>query len=107
MATIETLSDASLATRLSSESAPILVLFSARWCGPCKPMKPALEEIAAGLSERLVLASIDIDESPESAVKYGIRGVPTMLLFRAGEVVSRKVGAGGREALKTWVCTNV
>lgn len=82
---------------------PVLVDFWAEWCGPCKMIGPALEEISEELGEKVTIAKINIDENPEAPGKYGVRGIPTMLLFKNGEVSATKVGAAPKSALKGWL----
>ena len=72
---------------------PVLVDFAATWCGPCKMIAPLVEQLADEYDGRATIAKVDIDESPGTAAKYGIRGVPTLLVFKGGEVVGQQVGA--------------
>ncbi|MBW4329446.1 thioredoxin TrxA [Stakelama sp. CBK3Z-3] len=82
---------------------PVLVDFWAEWCGPCKMIGPALEEIAGELADQVTIAKINIDENPEAPGKYGVRGIPTMILFKDGQVSSTKVGAAPKSQLKSWL----
>ncbi|WP_336970958.1 thioredoxin TrxA [Sphingobium aromaticiconvertens] len=82
---------------------PVLVDFWAEWCGPCKMIGPALEEISEELTEKVTIVKVNIDENPEAPGKYGVRGIPTMLLFKNGEVSATKVGAAPKSALKGWL----
>ena len=82
---------------------PVLVDFCAEWCGPCKQIAPALDEIGEELSDQMVLAKVNIDENPETPSKYGVRGIPTLMLFKGGEVAATKVGALPKSQLKEWV----
>lgn len=82
---------------------PVLVDFWAEWCGPCKMIGPALEEIAEELGDKVTIAKINIDENPDAPGKYGVRGIPTMILFKNGEVSATKVGAAPKSALKGWI----
>ncbi len=82
---------------------PVLVDFWAEWCGPCKMIGPALEEISDELGDKVTIAKINIDENPDAPGKYGVRGIPTMILFKNGEVAATKVGAAPKSALKGWI----
>lgn len=98
-----TVTDASFATDVLQSDTPVLVDFWAEWCGPCRMIAPALEEISDELAGRLRVAKINIDEEPETAMKFGIRSIPTMMLFKGGEVVATKLGAEPKSALKRWI----
>ena len=82
---------------------PVLVDFWAEWCGPCKQIAPSLDEISEELGGKMSLAKVNIDENPETPSKYGVRGIPTLMLFKDGEVASTKVGALPKSKLKEWV----
>ena len=82
---------------------PVLVDFWAEWCGPCKQIAPSLDEISEELEGKVSLAKVNIDENPETPSKYGVRGIPTLMLFKDGEVASTKVGALPKSKLKEWV----
>ena len=84
-----------------------LVDFWAEWCGPCKMIGPALEEISEEMKDDVRITKLNIDENPATPQKYGVRGIPTLLLFRNGEVVAEKVGALPKAQLKEWISSNI
>ncbi|MCZ4281380.1 thioredoxin TrxA [Kiloniella laminariae] len=97
------ISDASFETDVLKASVPVLVDFWAEWCGPCKMIAPALEELSAELGGKVAIAKLNIDENPMTPQKYGVRGIPTLLLFKDGEVAATKVGAIAKGQLKEWI----
>ena len=100
---IATLSDASFDEHVKSSDVPVLVDFWAEWCGPCKMIAPFLEDLAADKAGKLTVAKVNIDENPQAPTKYGVRGIPTMILFKAGQVAATKVGALPKTKLYEWV----
>jgi thioredoxin 1 len=82
---------------------PVLVDFFAEWCGPCKQMAPALDELAEEMADQVTIVKIDAEESPDAPTKYGIRGFPTLLIFKNGEVAASKMGAMRKSELKQWI----
>ncbi len=82
---------------------PVLVDFWAEWCGPCKMIAPFLEDLAADKAGKLSIAKVNIDENPQSPMKYGIRSIPTMILFKAGQVAATKIGALPKSKLYEWI----
>jgi len=82
---------------------PVVVDFWAEWCGPCKMIAPALEEIATELGGKVKIAKLNIDENPELAARYGVRSIPTLIMFKGGEVADMKVGAAPKTALSSWI----
>lgn len=91
--------DSSFESEVLSASGPVLVDFWAEWCGPCKAIAPALEELADEMSGRVTIAKINIDENPQTPTKYNVRGIPTLILFKNGEQVERLLGAMPKQAI--------
>lgn len=96
-------SDADFEAKVLKGEGDILVDFWATWCGPCKMIAPALEEIADEMAGKITIAKVDIDENPMTPGKYGVRGVPTLMLFRNGEVVGSLVGARPKSDIARWI----
>jgi thioredoxin 1 len=82
---------------------PVLVDFWAEWCGPCRMIAPALEEIASELGNKVTIAKLNIDDNPDAPARYGVRGIPTMILFRNGAPQATKVGAAPKTQIKVWL----
>ena len=82
---------------------PVVVDFWAEWCGPCKMIAPALEEIAKELGGKVKIAKLNIDENPELAAQFGVRSIPTLMIFKGGEMADMKVGAAPKTALSHWI----
>lgn len=89
--------DSSFETDVLSSNLPVLVDFWAEWCGPCKALGPKLEEISSELGEKLKVVKLNIDENPDAPSKYGVRGIPTMILFKSGKEVDSIVGNHSKE----------
>ncbi len=102
MATV-TIDKNNFQTDVLQAAEPVVVDFWAEWCGPCKMIAPALEEIAPELEGRVKIAKINIDENPELAAQFGVRSIPTLMIFKGGEVADMKVGAAPKTALSAWI----
>ncbi|UVO53549.1 thioredoxin TrxA [Sphingomonas sp. SUN039] len=102
MATLK-ITDDSFATDVIAAGGPVLVDFWAEWCGPCKMIGPSLEELSDELGEQVTIAKLNIDENPDAPGKYGVRGIPTMILFKNGQPAATKVGAAPKGQLKAWL----
>ena len=103
MSTPTEISDASFDADVLKSSQPVLVDFWAEWCGPCKQIAPALEQISDELSGKVTIAKLNIEESPTTPSRYGVRGIPTMMLFKGGQMASMKVGAMPKQKILDWL----
>ena len=96
-------SDATFEAEVLKANETVVVDFWAEWCGPCRMIAPALEEIAASLGEKVKIVKLNVDENPATAGKYGIMSIPTLMLFKKGELASRQVGAQPKQKLEQWI----
>ena len=101
------ITDDSFETDVLGSSEPVLVDFWAEWCGPCKQIAPALEELASELQGKVTVAKLNIDDNPSTPGKYGVRGIPTLMLFKNGEVAATKIGALPKGKLQEWLEQNI
>ena len=102
MSTVK-VTDATFEQDVLKADKPVLVDFWAEWCGPCKQIAPALDQISEELADLVTIAKLDIEESPGVPSRYGVRGIPTMMLFRGGQMASMKVGAMPKQKILDWL----
>jgi thioredoxin 1 len=100
-------SDTSFETDVLKASGPVLVDFWAEWCGPCKMIGPSLEEISAELGGKVSVVKLNIDDNPLTPAQFGVRGIPTLMLFKDGQVAATKIGAVPKKSLQDWVESNI
>jgi thioredoxin 1 len=100
---IKNVSDVSFDADVLKSSQPVLVDYWAAWCGPCKMIAPMLEEVSAEYAGKVTIAKLNVDENPETAAKFGIRGIPTLMLFKDGQVAATKVGALSKSQLTAFL----
>jgi len=100
-------SDTSFEADVLKAEGPVLVDFWAEWCGPCKAIGPALEELAGEYAGKLTVAKIDIDSNPRTPTTYNVRGIPTLVMFKDGKPVSTKVGAMPKSVLREWIASAI
>ena len=92
---------------ITSQEVPVIVDFGAEWCGPCKQLDPILEEIAIENQDKVKIFKMNIDENPMTPQKFGVRGIPTIMLFNKGELIDTKVGSLPKSALEAWIKSNL
>ena len=100
-------SDANFEAEVLKATGPVVVDFWAEWCGPCRMIGPALDEISGAMGGKVKIVKLNVDESPGTAAKYGIMSIPTLMLFKNGELASRQVGAAPKQKLEQWITAAV
>ncbi|MEZ5891154.1 MAG: thioredoxin [Xanthobacteraceae bacterium] len=104
---VEKVSDAEFDKEVLKSDKPVVVDFWAEWCGPCRMIAPALEEISSSLAGKVKIVKLNVDENPATAAKYGVMSIPTLMLFKNGELASRQVGAAPKQKLEQWITATV
>ena len=102
MATVAA-TDATFDAIVKESNLPVVVDFWAEWCGPCKQIGPALEELSTEMEGKIKVLKVDVDSNPSAAAALGVRGIPALFLFKDGQVISNKTGAAPKAALKSWI----
>ena len=96
-------SDADFEAEVLNATGPVVVDFWAEWCGPCRMIAPALDEISGVMGDKVKIVKLNVDESPKTASKYGVMSIPTLMIFKDGEMASRQVGAAPKQKLQQWI----
>ena len=104
---VEKVTDATFEKDVLKASGPVVVDFWAEWCGPCRMIAPALEEISTSLNGKVKIVKLNVDENPQTAAKYGIQSIPTLMIFKGGQMSSRQIGAAPKQKLEQWITTAV
>lgn len=104
---ISHVTDATFESEVLQSDKPVLVDYWAEWCGPCKMIAPILDELAQGYSDRLQFSKMNVDQNRDVPAKYGIRGIPTLMIFKSGQLVATKVGAMSKSQLTTFIDGNL
>jgi len=104
---VQTLTDATFEQTVSESAAPVLVDFWAEWCGPCRRLAPTVDELASDYNGRVVVAKMNVDENPATPMRFSIRGIPTLLLFKGGQLVEQVVGLADKDQLKKMIDRHV
>ncbi len=102
MATVA-VTDETFDTEVKNSDLPVVVDFWAEWCGPCKQIGPALEELSEEMQGKIKVAKVDVDQNPNTAAQMGVRGIPALFIFKDGQVVSNRAGAAPKAALQSWI----
>ena len=104
---VDKVTDATFDKDVINAGGPVVVDFWAEWCGPCRMIAPALEEISKSLGDKVKIVKLNVDENPGTAAKYGIMSIPTLMMFKNGEIASRQVGAAPKQKLQQWISSGV
>ena len=101
------ITDQNFAELVQNSEKPVMIDFWAEWCGPCKMIAPSLEEISTEMGDKVKIAKVNMDENPDLAAKYGVRSIPTLLMFKGGEPVAIQVGAAPKNKLSDWISNEI
>ena len=104
---IKQINDSEFKTEVIDSSKPVIVDFWAEWCGPCKTLGPILEKLSDDFHDKVEIKKINIDENPEAPANFGIRSIPTMILFKDGKIVDTKIGVSGEQDIKNWIASKI
>ena len=104
---VDKTTDATFDQDVLKASGPVVVDFWAEWCGPCRMIAPALEEISKSLNGKVKIVKLNVDENPKTAAKFGIMSIPTLMVFKDGKEASRQVGAGPKQKLEQWITASI
>ena len=104
---VQAVSDKDFEKEVVGSEGPVLVDFWAEWCGPCKNLMPIVEDVAKELGDKIKVVKVNIDESPEAPTKYGVRGIPTLMVFKGGKVVDTRVGGMPKTQLSEWLSSKI
>ncbi len=99
--------DSTFETEVLKSGTPVVVDFWAEWCGPCKALSPIVDEVATEMGDKVKIVKVNIEESPEAPTKYGVRGIPTLMIFKNGQVVDTRVGGMPKSQLSEWIAKAV
>ena len=100
---VDKVSDATFESEVLKASQPVVVDFWAEWCGPCRQIAPALEEIAGTLGEKVKIVKLNVDENQSTAIKYNVTSIPTLMVFKNGKLAARQIGAAPKQKLEQWI----
>jgi thioredoxin 1 len=103
----KTVTDQSFQSDVLDSKTPVVVDFWAEWCGPCRMIAPSLEELASEYDGKVIVAKMNIDENPQTPTRYGVRGIPTLMIFRNGQVAATKIGALPKTKIKEWIDASI